>query len=120
MLSNIKCIKKGNLENYAVVCGCSKRIYRNEIFGGASIVVKFGSAVLDLRKAIIKEDCNISLKVVLSNCEIILPENINIFIRRSKCKFGRIENKVKNILNLKDALTIFVFSDISFGKIEIK
>lgn len=99
----------------ATFSGCDLN-YDNEIFEGAELTATFGGIKCDLRKAVIKNDCAITVSAIFGGIDIFVPDNINVKVN-SNCIFGGISNKTTV---QKDAPTIYISGTCMFGGVEIK
>lgn len=110
--------KGEKLEEYCATFGEVKNDFNNQEFNGASLTAVFGSADLDLRKAIIKEDKLIKACAVFGGVEIMVPENVNIKVKSTPI-FGATSNKTNRKYDEK-LPTIYVNSFCMFGGVDIK
>ena len=108
----------GSLPKYETAFGSVNPNYNGQKFEGCRLDVAFGSAVLDLRQAIIEGDCTVEAEVAFSGVELLLPAGCRIDLK-SKTAFGGVENKY---LSSDDpaAHTVHIDADVNFGGLEIK
>ena len=84
---------KNGLESYAATFSEQKVDKTNEEFKGANLDAVFGSVVLDLQKAIIKEDPVIYTSSIFAGTTILVPNNVNVKVKSTSI-FGGVNNKV--------------------------
>lgn len=106
------------LEEYCATFGEVKGEYNNQEFNGANLTAVFGSADLDLRKAIINEDKLIKVCAVFGGAEILVPENVNIKVKSTPI-FGATSNKTNRKYDEK-LPTLYIDSFCMFGGADIK
>ena len=99
----------------AAFSGCDLH-YDNEVFEGAELSAVFGGVSCDLRKAIISQDCAISVTAVFGGIDILVPPGINVKVN-TNCIFGGSSNKTGIYQNTP---TIYVSGNCIFGGVEIK
>ena len=85
-------------------------------FQSAEINVVFGSAQLDLRKAIIEGDCKVHTNSIFGGVSVLVPENVNVKINGSGI-FGGVSDKTTH---REGAPTIYIKSNFVFGGVSIK
>ena len=85
-------------------------------FHSAEINVVFGSAQLDLRKAIIEGDCKVHANSVFGGVSVLVPENVNVKVNGSGI-FGGVSDKTTHH---EGAPTIYIKSNFVFGGVSIK
>ena len=85
-------------------------------FHSAEINVVFGSAQLDLRKAIIEGDCKVHANSVFGGISVLVPENVNVKVNGSGI-FGGVSDKTTHH---EGAPTIYIKSNFVFGGVSIK
>ena len=95
------------------------------LFGGADInlsgervkelksIVVFGGCDLDMRDAVLEEDCEIHLTSVFGGNDILLPHNVNWKIESINC-FGGVDEQKKHYVG-EDAVTVHIYSVCVFG-----
>jgi len=101
----------------ALFCG-HEYSYSETPFNGANIDVMFGGVKLDLRGAIIENDCTINVHTLFGGVEILLPDGVNLHID-SHCFMGGVGNHSNRTFN-PEAKTIRIQADCMLGGIDIK
>lgn len=86
-------------------------------FKGKNLSAVFGSVILDLRKAKIKDDVLINASAIFGSVEILVPDNIAVETK-SNSIFGAVTNKKAE--SSKKGHTLYVNGMSLFGGIEIK
>ena len=89
----------------------------NKEFKGKNLSAVFGSVILDLRKAKIKDDVLINASAIFGSVEILVPDNIAVETK-SNSIFGAVTNKKAE--SSKKGHTLYVNGMSLFGGIEIK
>ncbi len=100
---------------FAAFSGSDMR-FDGEVFEGAELTAVFGGIKLDLRHAIITNDCAITVTCVFGGMDILVPEGINVKVR-SNSIFGGVSNETPV---QRDAHTIYVSGTCMFGGVDIK
>ncbi|MBE6712594.1 MAG: hypothetical protein E7580_03615 [Ruminococcaceae bacterium] len=115
IMANIK--EKGGKpkSGCAVFSGC-KMNYNNEVFDGAELTAVFGGVDLDLRNAVINEDCAIQATAVFGGVDILVSDRVNVKVT-SNSVFGGVDNKTSA---RNGAPTLYVNAVAMFGGVEIK
>ena len=90
--------------------------YDGMVFHSAELNVIFGSAQLDLRKAIIEGDCQVRANCIFGGVTILVPENVNVKISDSSV-FGGSSNKTTYHEGVP---TIYIQNNSIFGGVSIK
>ena len=90
----------------------------NQEFKGTNINAVFGGVKIDLRNAIIKKDTVINATAVFGGIDILVPDNV-VIKTKSTSIFGGVENK-KDLVENKDAKTIYINATCIFGGVYIK
>lgn len=85
-------------------------------FHSAEINVIFGSAQLDLRKAIIEGNCKVRTNSIFGGVSVLVPENVNVKVNGNGI-FGGVSDKTTH---REGAPTIYIKSDFVFGGVSIK
>lgn len=94
------------------------REYSNQKFEGAHVKTAFGGGRIDLRGAIIEDDCIIKLDCSFGGVEIIVPDNISVNIVANSA-FGGIKDARRNPARGTKPC-IYITGNVSFGGVEIK
>lgn len=112
----IKSNKQKNIEN--ILATFSEQIINKneEKFDGANLDAVFGSIVLDLTNAKIKNESVISASAIFASIDIIVPKDCEVKIKSIPI-FGGVTNKNKT-KNNKNVIYIEAF--VLFGGIDIK
>lgn len=90
----------------------------NETFTGCDISCSFGSITLDLRNAVINENCIISCNNSFGKTRILLPSNVNAQILISPT-LGNLSNKIRNKVCEPPCPMITIQGACSFGEVEV-
>ncbi len=114
----LKNVDKNGLESYAATFSEQKVDKTNEEFKGANLDAVFGSVVLDLQKAIIKEDPVIYTSSIFAGTTILVPNNVNVKVKSTSI-FGGVNNKVLT-QNKENLPTIYISAFCLFGGADIK
>ena len=104
-------------KEYAAVFSGNDVQINGEVFEGAKLTAVFGGIDLDLRNAIINNDCVIDVSATFGGADIIVPDNVNI-VSNATGIFGGVSNKRRN--NPANTVTIYITGLCLFGGIEIK
>ena len=86
-------------------------------FTGAEVTAVFGSAVLDLRGAVINQDCRIEVSTVFGGVEIFVPANVKLVVNSTPV-FGGVDNQAPQVTDAP--FTISIDASAVFGGVEIK
>ena len=114
----IKSVEKNGLETYAATFSEQKVNKANEEFQGANLDAVFGSIVLDLKNAVIKEDKVIYASSIFAGITILAPSNVNIKVKSTSI-FGGVDNKIQNQKG-ENIPTIYISAFCLFGGADIK
>lgn len=101
----------------AIFCGNAQN-YQNEVFTGCTISATFGGVELNLRNAIINEDCAINATATFGGVDIFLPPNVNVKVSSTPI-FGGVDNKAMPTIAV-NAPTVYINATCIFGGIDIK
>lgn len=115
MLKKMKQEGKSFKTGSAAFSGCDLN-YDNQVFEGAELTAVFGGISCDLRKAIINQDCAISVTAVFGGIDILVPPGINVKVNANGI-FGGTSNKTATYQN---APTIYISGNCIFGGVEIQ
>ena len=91
-------------------------VYDGEVFESAELTAVFGGIKLDLRNAIIMNDCAVTVTSIFGGIDILVPEGINVKVNSNNI-FGGVSNKTTAN---RDAHTIYVSGTCLFGGVDIK
>ncbi len=92
--------------------------YSGQEFRGIDLNGIFGSVVLDLREAIILEDCEIDANSVFGSVEIITGSNANYVVEGAGV-FGSVDDHTNHVTN--DALpTVTIKAASVFGSVDVR
>lgn len=91
--------------------------FDSQEFKGADLTAVFGGVKLDLRNAIITEDCAVKVCAVFGGIDILVPPNVNVKVN-STCLFGGVSNKTK--LYKDNTVTVYVSGVCMFGGVDVK
>ena len=116
----VKKMNNENLENeeYCATFSSQNADYSGQEFKGANLDAVFGSVVLDLQKAIIKEDPVIYTSSIFAGTTILVPNNVNVKVKSTSI-FGGVNNKVLT-QNKENLPTIYISAFCLFGGADIK
>ncbi len=92
--------------------------FANRKFRGAKINAFMGGVKLDLRDAIIDEDCTIEIHTLFGGADIQMPKNVNVVIN-SNCLIGGVSNHLRPT-SIADAKTIRINANCFFGGVDLK
>jgi len=95
-----------------------KKCYNNAIFKGANINALFGGIELDLRTAIIPQNCVINCCTIFGGAEIFFPPNVNVIVHSTPI-FGGVTNKTVASA-YANAPTVEVRATCVFGGVDLK
>lgn len=110
-------VKKDDLETIVATFASQERTVDNEEFKGASLDAVFGSVMLNLKNANLKNETVIKASSIFGGIDIIVPKDVNIKVKSTPI-FGGVENIVKN--NKDNKKTIYIEAFCLFGGIDIK
>lgn len=102
----------------SVIFGEQSFDYSGQEFRGVDINGIFGSAHLDLREAIILEDCTVEANSVFGSVEILTGRNANYEVEGTGV-FGAV-NDAKSREHIEGAPTVTVKASSVFGSVEVK
>lgn len=108
----------GSLPEYSASFGGVNPNYNNQPFNGCKISASFGSAELDLRNALIENECTIKASASFGGIEIYLPQSCRLDVC-SSVTFGGVENKFIGSAD-PNAVLIHIEAEAAFGGIDIK
>ena len=95
-----------------------QNIYDNQLYTGGNYVVTFNWLILDLSKAYLNEETNITISTLFGGVDLYLPDDVNIQIQSSNFLGGvdlhKRENKIEN------TKVIYLNARCIFGGINIK
>ncbi len=95
-----------------------KKCYNNAIFKGANMNALFGGVELDLRTAIIPQNCVINCCAIFGGAEIMFPPNVNVIVHSTPI-FGGVTNKTVASA-YANAPTVEVRATCAFGGVDLK
>ncbi len=114
---NEKMKQKGeSKKQYTAVFSGQDVKLEGDTFNGAVVTAVFGGVDLDLRNALILEDCVIEVCAVFGGIDIMLPEGVNVK-RAATAIFGGIDNEHEND---KSGVTVYIQGLCIFGGVDIK
>ena len=105
-------------ENATAIFGGSEPNFKNQEFKGINSSAIFGGVDLNLKTAIITQDCEINCTAIFGGIDIVLPPNV-------KCKLintsilGGVDNKFTSSEN-PDAPTVTINATCILGGMDIK
>ena len=114
----IKELNNNTKHNGLLALFSEQNIKVEDEYNGDNITAIFGSATIDLRKAIIKNDIVINTTSVFGGIDIIVPDNVIIKVQSSLI-FGDVDNKAET-KEKKNSKTIYINSTCVFGGVDIK
>lgn len=95
-----------------------QNIYDNQLYAGGNYDVTFNGLILDLSKAYLNEETNITISTLFGGVDLYLPDDVNIQIQSSNFLGGvdlhKRENKIEN------TKVIYLNARCIFGGINIK
>lgn len=95
-----------------------QNIYDNQLYIGGNYDVTFNGLILDLSKAYLNEETNITISTLFGGVDLYLPDDVNIQIQSSNFLGGvdlhKRENKIEN------TKVIYLNARCIFGGINIK
>lgn len=89
-----------------------------QVFTGTTVTAVFGGVDLDLRGAIIEQDCEIEVVSVFGGVDIWLPDTVNVKTS-SVSIFGGMDNKKANALS-DTAVTVHITGCCIFGGADVQ
>lgn len=107
-----------NVRKYETAFGEKQAAIDGDVFEGADVKVSFASFQLDLRNAIIREDCVIRLDCSFAGTQILLPPSVKVVIN-ANASFGEIEDK-RGIVHTELAPVVYLEGNCSFGSVNIR
>ena len=108
--------EKGNGENIVATFSEQMVTKKDEVFENANLDAVFGSVVLDLSKAKIKDEAVISASAIFGGIDIIVPKDVEVKVKSTPI-FGGVSNKSKG----KDTKKVIYIDALAlFGSIDIK
>ena len=108
--------EKGNGESIVATFSEQMVTKTDEVFENANLDAVFGSVVLDLSKAKIKDEAVISASAIFGGIDIIVPKDVEVKIKSTPI-FGGVSNKSKG----KDTKKVIYIDALAlFGSIDIK
>ncbi|MGB5823105.1 MAG: LiaF domain-containing protein [Proteocatella sp.] len=113
---NIK--QDGSAPNLFAIFGGSNPNYNNLEFHGCNAYAIFGSVDINLRNAIISEDCIINCYALFGGVDILLPGKVKVRTSSTPI-FGGVANKYMSPVD-ENSPTVYVRSTSIFGGVEIK
>ncbi|MBE6759716.1 MAG: hypothetical protein E7554_06455 [Ruminococcaceae bacterium] len=102
----------------SVMFGEESFVYTGQEFRGIELSGIFGSAHLDLRDAIIPEDCTIEANSVFGSIEIITDSNANYKVEGSGV-FGSVNDSTSRPF-IEGVPTVTIEASSVFGSVEVK
>ena len=109
--------RTGNPDYTAIFCANAPN-YQNEVFTGCTTSAIFGAVELNLKNAIINEDCIINASAIFGGIDIFLPPNVNVKVNSTPI-FGGVDNKAMPTIAI-NAPTVYINATCIFGGIDIK
>ena len=95
-----------------------QNIYDNQLYTGGNYDVTFNGLILDLSKAYLNEETNITISTLFGGVDLYLPDDVNIQIQSSNFLGGvDLHNRENKIENTK---VIYLNARCIFGGINIK
>ena len=108
--------EKGNGESIVATFSEQMVTKTDEVFENANLDAVFGSVVLDLSKAKIKDEAVISASAIFGGIDIIVPKDVEVKVKSTPI-FGGVSNKSKG----KDTKKVIYIDALAlFGSIDIK
>lgn len=108
--------EKGNGESIVATFSEQMVTKKDEVFESANLDAVFGSVVLDLSKAKIKDEAVISASAIFGGIDIIVPKDVEVKVKSTPI-FGGVSNKSKG----KDTKKVIYIDALAlFGSIDIK
>jgi len=115
---NIKINNDGKLPDISAVFAGSKPNFDNLEFHGVNCSAIFGGVDLNLRRAIITEDCVINCNAIFGGIDIMLPDNVKVKVDALPI-LGGADNKFMSSPDI-NAPTVYINATCAFGGLEIK
>ncbi len=109
---------KDGLPDYSAIFSGNTPDYNNQVFSGCNASAIFGGVELNLRNAIINEDCIINVSAVFGGVDIFVPSNVNVKVSATPI-FGGVDNKTVP-LNAANTPTIYINATCAFGGVDVK
>jgi len=114
----VKLIQDGKSPNATAIFGGTQPNFDNSEFSGINCSAIFGGVDLNLRRAIISQDCVIRCDAIFGGVEILLPTNVKLKIEVTPI-LGGTESKYVSSAE-PNAPTVYVRGTCICGGIEIK
>ncbi len=111
-------VTQNNSTGFNAIFGGSSPSFSGQVFNGCTCFAIFGGVELNLRDAIITENCVISTTSVFGGTEIVLPSNVKAIVSDTAI-FGGVDNKYVSSQDEK-APTILINTTCIFGGLDIK
>lgn len=108
----------GSIPVFEASFGEVKPDYSGREFDGCSMDITFGGGTLDLRRATISKDVNITVNTAFSGVEILLPAGCRVDLQTS-ASFGGVDNKYISS-DMTDVPVVHIYVTVSFGGVNIK
>lgn len=115
---HVDCSVKGGDGECSAIFGEQNFDYSGQEFRGVDLNGIFGSASVDLREAVINEDCTIEANSVFGSVEIITGSNANYKVEGTGI-FGSV-NDHTNRTHIEGVPTVTVEASAVFGSVEIR
>lgn len=109
---------KDGVPDITALFGENSPAFNNIPFAGCTANAIFGGVELNLRNAIISEDCVITASAIFGGIEIFLPYNVNVKVNATPF-FGGIDDKSVPCTAM-DAPTVYINATCIFGGADIK
>lgn len=109
----------GSLPEYSASFGSVRPNYNGQIFAGCKLEASFGSAVLDLRGALLEGESTIIAEASFGGIEIYLPQSCKLDLH-SSASFGGVENKFVSATIDPNAPVVHINANAAFGGVEVK
>lgn len=107
-----------NRKNATAFFGGSEPNFSNQEFKGINCSAVFGGVDLNLKTAIITEDCEIACTAIFGGIDIVLPPNVKCKLTNTSV-LGGVDNKFKSSED-PNAPTVTINTTCIFGGLEIK
>jgi len=117
-LQNVAKFKNENRQNATAVFGGSQPNFDNIEFHGINCSATFGGVDLNLRRAIINEDCVINCNAIFGGIDILLPPNVKVKLSATPI-LGGTDNKFSSSPDA-NAPTVYINATCIFGGLDIK
>lgn len=95
-----------------------QNIYDNQLYTGGNYDVTFNGLILDLTKAYLNEETNITISTLFGGVDLYLPDDVNIQIQSSNFLGGVDLHKREN--KMENTKVIYLNARCIFGGINIK